>query len=193
MFIPIRTGMIALDGSAVPVDFQDSTTPEETGLLILDQCDLTFMLYRISDGTVQVLTAPAESYVLEQLKDADTVRVHEALSHFKRELATQLESDLMSVVTSGVKEEQGEYKVDPASQGKCALHNVALDLLAPLKKDEVYMICLETVRTGRPRRRYRNGRTTPTSIDNIRNSCASSFVRVDSVIVYRRCPTALSH
>lgn len=233
LFIPIRIGLIAPDGSPVPVDLQDGTTPEETRVLMFDQRDSTFVLHNIPDGTVpsllrdfsapiklvredevtkeelsflmandsdefnrwesgqklildfvlecihasgdfepfpatvassfrklllndevdgslraQVLTPPTESYVLEQLKDADPVRVREALTHFKRELATHLESDLMNVVSSGMKEEQSEYKLDPASQGKRALKNVALGLLASLKKDEVYTICLEIVRTG---------------------------------------------
>lgn len=232
LFIPLRVGIIAPDGSPVLVDLKDGTDPKETLVLNFDQRDSTFVLHNIPDGSVpsllrdfsapvklvredtvpkeelaflmandtdefnrwesgqklmldfvlecinassdfsplpevvisafrktllnegvdsalrgQVFTPPAETYVLGQLKDADPVRIRAALSHLKHELATNLESELMNVVEAGLSE-KGEYKLDPESQGKRALKNVALSYLASLDKKEVYTMCLEIVRSG---------------------------------------------
>lgn len=95
----------------------------------------------------RVFILPSESYITEQVEEADPVRIRNALKHIKRELATHLEDDLKKVVAAG-QADTSEYKLDPASQGKRAIQNVALSYLTALEKKETYELCLDIVRRG---------------------------------------------
>lgn len=95
----------------------------------------------------QVLSLPPESYIVEQVEDADPVAIRAALAHLRREMAAALETELWVIVNAGLAE-RGEYKLDPASQGKRVLKNVALGYLAALGKKETFALCLDIVRTG---------------------------------------------
>lgn len=232
LVIPLRIGIIAPDGSPVPVDLHDGTEPTFSRVLMFDQRNASFVCHGVPEGSVpsllrefsapvklirkdnvsrkelaflmagdtdefnkwesgqqlmldfilecvtgskdfgplpdeltsafrktllnnevdatlrgQVFIPPAESYVLEQLEDVDPMRVRGALDHLRCELGTKLEAEFTKVVEIGLGD-KGEYKLDPDSQGKRALKNVALTYLAALEKKETYRLCLNIVRTG---------------------------------------------
>lgn len=93
-----------------------------------------------------VFALPVETYVIQQLEDADPVRVRAALTHFQKELAQALESEFKDVYEAC--KEEGDYKIDPESQGKRVLKGTALKYLMALKKPETNKLCLEIVRSG---------------------------------------------
>lgn len=94
-----------------------------------------------------VFVLPAESYITEQLDVADPVRIRAARKHFRKQLAASLKDDLEKILETGMAD-TGEYKLDPESQGKRALKNVALSYLAALESKDCYELCLKFVRSG---------------------------------------------
>lgn len=94
-----------------------------------------------------VFTPPVETYIIEQIEDTDPVRVRAALKHFQMELGKALETELKDVLKTCM-EESGEFKIDPESQGKRVLKNVALRYLMALGKDETSALCLDIVRSS---------------------------------------------
>lgn len=94
-----------------------------------------------------VFVLPAESYIVEQMDVADPVRIRGARKHVIKQIAESLEADFKKIVDIGLAD-SGEYKLDPASQGKRALKNVALSYLASLQKKETHELCLKITREG---------------------------------------------
>lgn len=232
LLIPIRVGVIASDGSAVPVDLRDGIAPSSSRVLYFDQRESSFVLHNVPNGSVpsllrefsapvklvrddvvsaeelaflmandtdefnrwesaqklmldfiidcinsdgefgkvsevtlsafrktlvndnvdaslraQVFMPPAPAYVMQPLKDVDPVRIQAALKHLRHELAEGLEAEFKKIV-GAESDQEGEYKLDPASQGKRVLKNVALGYLAALQNKETYCQCLDNVRKG---------------------------------------------
>ena len=87
----------------------------------------------------RVLTAPAESYIAEQLTTVDPQRVHAVRESFKLQLALGLRDDW--VWAFGQHEANGAYSPDALSAGRRALANLALAMLclgAPARGDTVW-------------------------------------------------------
>lgn len=96
----------------------------------------------------EVFKLPSESYIADQMEVADPVRIRAARKHVIKQLATALESELQAIVdlkASG----NDEYKLDPESQGRRALTNVAIGYLAALKRKDIYQLCLKIVEEGK--------------------------------------------
>ncbi|KAI0562058.1 alanyl aminopeptidase [Gracilaria domingensis] len=232
MLIPIRMGIIGLDGYSVPVDLRDGSEPTLTNVLNFSSRNETFVLYNVPKGSVpsllrgfsapvklervcgasddelaflmandadefcrwesgqklalnfivkcissdeevpsapeaiinsfkqtltnreidaalrsEVCVLPPESYITEQVEGADPVRIRAARKHFVKQLAESLRADLQKMFDEGVANFT-EYKLDPDSQGKRVLKNVALTYLATLGSKEVFELCLKIVRSG---------------------------------------------
>lgn len=95
----------------------------------------------------ELFALPSESYIVEQMAVADPVRIRAARKHLQKQLAENLESEFKLILNTGLSK-NGEYKLDPVSQGDRALKNVALGYLASLQKKENYALCLDIVRNG---------------------------------------------
>lgn len=230
LLIPLRVGIIAADGSSVPVDLGDGSEASTSRVLYFSDREASFVLHNVPEGSVpsllrefsapvklvredevteeelaflmandtdefnrwesgqklmlnfildsvrssgefgnisdvvvsafkktllnedvdaalraQVFMPPSELYVIGQLEDVDPVRVRAAMTHMRHQLAESLEAELKSIVQAGLFEE-GEYKLDSASQGKRVLKNVALGYLSVLGKKETHGLCVDIVR-----------------------------------------------
>jgi aminopeptidase N len=76
------------------------------------------------------LTLPSESYLAEQIEDADPAAVHAARRFFRRALANGLRDDLMAAYDQNRVE--GVYEPSAADAGRRGLKNIALGYLADL-------------------------------------------------------------
>ncbi|CAN8072601.1 unnamed protein product [Agarophyton chilense] len=95
----------------------------------------------------EVFVLPPESYITEQVEVADPVRIRAARKYFMKQLAENLKGDFQAIFDEG-QADSSEYKLDPESQGKRVLKNVALTYLATLINKEVFELCLKIVRNG---------------------------------------------
>ncbi|KAI0564516.1 Peptidase M1 [Gracilaria domingensis] len=95
----------------------------------------------------EVFVLPPEAYITEQVEVADPVRIRAARKYFMKQLAENLRADLQKIFDEGVADSK-EYKLDPDSQGKRVLKNVALTYLATLGSKAVFELCLKIVRSG---------------------------------------------
>jgi len=89
----------------------------------------------ISDETLEpaylaeVLRFPSESDIAREIgKDIDPDAIHEAREKFRKEIASELHDQLVSIYE--VNRQDGPYSPDAASAGKRALRGVALGLMA---------------------------------------------------------------
>ncbi|MCG1053890.1 aminopeptidase N [Mycetohabitans sp. B5] len=78
----------------------------------------------------QALTLPSETYLAEQMDEADPAAVHQARQFVRRRLAAALREDWLAVYDAY--RTPGEYDPNPADAGKRALKNLALHYLAEL-------------------------------------------------------------
>ncbi len=94
----------------------------------------------------EVFYLPSESYIVDQVKVADPVKIRVARKHVRKQIAIALEQDLRTTLKngSGIK----EYTLDNTAQGGRALRNVALSLLAMLETEEINNFALDQVRVG---------------------------------------------
>jgi len=95
----------------------------------------------------QLLYLPSESYLIDQVKEADPVRMRKARSYFKKQLAKGMEEELWSILrTIPVPR---DYSLDPEAQGSRALRNISLGFLGSLDREVVYDRALKQVQEGR--------------------------------------------
>lgn len=92
----------------------------------------------------EVFKLTPESVITEEMDVADPVRIRAARKHVIGQIADALEKEFTDIVDAGMKH-TGEYTLDPASQGRRALVNVAIAFLASLQKSDIYALCLKIV------------------------------------------------
>ncbi|KAG0188465.1 hypothetical protein DFQ28_004805 [Apophysomyces sp. BC1034] len=78
----------------------------------------------------QALTLPSETYLAEQMDEADPAALHQARQFVRRTLAAALRDDWLAAYDAHPT--PGEYTPNPADAGKRALKNLALHYLAEL-------------------------------------------------------------
>jgi aminopeptidase N len=78
----------------------------------------------------EVLTLPSETFLAEQMAVVDPDRLHESRNRLRRELATGLTDDLLSVYRE--LEVAGPYSPDPIAIGRRALRNLCLNYLGDI-------------------------------------------------------------
>lgn len=94
----------------------------------------------------QLFYLPSESYVLDQLPQADPKRIRAARFHLRHTLAVGLEEELWNTLNTPPLSR--EYTLDPAAQGGRALHNVALSYLVGLGETVAYENALSQLRAA---------------------------------------------
>jgi aminopeptidase N len=78
----------------------------------------------------EALNLPAETFLAEQLEVVDPDALHESRNRLRRELAKNLESDLLSIYKA--LRIEAPYSPDPLSTGKRALRNLSLGYLVEI-------------------------------------------------------------
>eukprot|EP00190_Bangiopsis_sp_CCMP1999_P007510 CAMPEP_0198725040 /NCGR_PEP_ID=MMETSP1475-20131203/2404_1 /TAXON_ID= ORGANISM="Unidentified sp., Strain CCMP1999" /NCGR_SAMPLE_ID=MMETSP1475 /ASSEMBLY_ACC=CAM_ASM_001111 /LENGTH=904 /DNA_ID=CAMNT_0044486709 /DNA_START=216 /DNA_END=2930 /DNA_ORIENTATION=- len=93
-----------------------------------------------------LLITPGESYIAEQLKEANPIAIHVARDHFRSELAKKLRSELLEVIEET--KERGEYKLAGKDKARRSLNGAVSALYSCLKEPEFYKACLDQVRNA---------------------------------------------
>jgi aminopeptidase N len=96
----------------------------------------------------QVLGLPLESFIIESIDVADPVRIRAARQHMRLQLATALKAEFLATLEEASDDADGEYKLDPSSQGRRALKATCLGYLATLEEKETFSRLLDLVRNG---------------------------------------------
>jgi aminopeptidase N len=78
----------------------------------------------------EALNLPAETFLAEQLDVVEPDALHEARNRLRRELAQNLESDLLEIYRN--RKAEGPYSPDAASTGRRALRNLSLSYLVEI-------------------------------------------------------------
>jgi aminopeptidase N len=78
----------------------------------------------------EALTLPVESFLAEQMEVVDPDALHEARNRLRRELAKNLEGELLSLYKK--LKVEGPYSPDPLSSGRRSLRNLCLSYLVEL-------------------------------------------------------------
>eukprot|EP00188_Purpureofilum_apyrenoidigerum_P002948 Plantae.Rhodophyta-Purpureofilum_apyrenoidigerum.ctg2994.p1 GENE.Plantae.Rhodophyta-Purpureofilum_apyrenoidigerum.ctg2994~~Plantae.Rhodophyta-Purpureofilum_apyrenoidigerum.ctg2994.p1 ORF type:complete len:956 (+),score=186.46 Plantae.Rhodophyta-Purpureofilum_apyrenoidigerum.ctg2994:40-2907(+) len=93
-----------------------------------------------------LLITPGESYLAEQLQEANPVAIHSARNHFRSELAKKLRNELLEVIEET--REKGEYALTGEAKGRRSLNGAVSALYSCLKEEEFYRSCLDEVRNA---------------------------------------------
>ncbi len=89
----------------------------------------------------EILTPPSESYLGDQMDEADVVGIHTASEALKKYIAGQLKSDLLE--TYHACKEEGEYRPDAADIGRRRLKNICLGYLMQLDDPQLHALCFQ--------------------------------------------------
>ena len=94
----------------------------------------------------QLLHLPSESYIIDQIKQANPMKVRDARKSFQKKLAESLETTFWKLLDEI--EISRDYSLDPNSQGARALRNISLDFLGNLESKKVFELALDQMRNG---------------------------------------------
>jgi len=94
----------------------------------------------------QLLTLPAESYLAEQLEQADPGAIHAARQALRRRLANALRDELLQLY--GELAPAGDYRCTPEEAGRRGLRNLCLGYLAELNEATLFELATNQYRNA---------------------------------------------
>lgn len=96
----------------------------------------------------QILRLPSESYIIDQISEADPIEVRKARNYFKRQIGQELEEEFWSLLEH-VPEER-DYSLSPEAQGARQLRNTCMSYLHTLNSscDKIHELAYQQVRSG---------------------------------------------
>jgi aminopeptidase N len=98
---------------------------------------------------VEALTLPSETDLSEMLEQADPQAIHEVREFLAKSIAQGLRLPFENTYDELLKQEQGEYKIDPSSMGKRTLKNVCLNYLGKINDPGIQEQCYQQFSTAK--------------------------------------------